>query len=132
MPNWCAVSIKIEGKSDNMKKFYMSLNTFNENGKKVSFSFFQLVPRPEAEKNNWYDWNTKNWGTKWDACEVVIFKETAEYIIIQCNTAWSPPTKWAINASKLYPDLTFTVAYCESGMEFYGVDIINDIKRKHS
>ena len=67
MPNWCAVSIRIEGHNNDITDLYKSLNTPNERGNVVSFSFFQPVPRPYKEDNNWYSWNCANWGTKWDA-----------------------------------------------------------------
>jgi hypothetical protein len=125
MPNWCAVSVRIEGRNNDIIKFRNSLNTPNGRGEVVPFSFFQLVPRPHKEDDNWYNWNCANWGTKWDARNVVIYKQEHNCIIIQCDTAWSPPKEWAINASILHPNLTFTVAYCGGGMEYYGVDIIN-------
>jgi len=39
---------------------------------------------------NWYDWARKNWGTKWNACEVEVeeYKDTLTY---RFDTAWDCP-----------------------------------------
>jgi hypothetical protein len=36
---------------------------------------------------SWYDWNTKNWGTKWGAYDVV----SVEPRVLRFETAWSAP-----------------------------------------
>lgn len=41
---------------------------------------------------NWYDWANENWGTKWGAYEVFIEAQTGTSLVLQFNTAWSPPT----------------------------------------
>ena len=40
---------------------------------------------------SWYDWNIANWGTKWDLCEPEIERVDDNTIVINCQTAWSPP-----------------------------------------
>jgi len=40
----------------------------------------------------WYDWNVKNWGTKWSTH--VDNVEVDEYnLVFWCSTAWSPPNE---------------------------------------
>lgn len=41
---------------------------------------------------NWYDWNLKNWGTKWNACYSEIYNKQISF-----NTAWSMPTEEIMN-----------------------------------
>ena len=40
---------------------------------------------------NWYEWNTSNWGTKWEACkgDADFEKDTATFSF---STAWAAPT----------------------------------------
>lgn len=70
---------------------------------KEGFSFQNIVPVPRETwgeyysksdgsetANNWYHWNNRNWGTKWDAKDPVIDKQES-CIVIEFDTAWSPP-----------------------------------------
>src|SRR5579872_225406 len=36
---------------------------------------------------NWYDWSNANWGTKWNACSVMVYGIPG-YIEIAFDTAW--------------------------------------------
>ena len=60
--------------------------------------------------DNWYDWNNSNWGTKWGA-----YDATAS---IHYNTAWGPANEFFVNASKLFPTLTFDTEYADEGGGF--------------
>jgi len=55
-----------------------------------------IVDRMSHTSNHWYDWNTRNWGTKWEVCEESSHdnfdKELSSYTLTYgFNTAWSPP-----------------------------------------
>lgn len=41
---------------------------------------------------SWYDWNVAHWGTKWDLCDVGYTRVDDNTIVLNCQTAWSPPT----------------------------------------
>lgn len=76
---------------------------------------------------DWYDWNRYNWGTKWDAntwgdCYIDGEDDWAE-IVIQFNTAWSPPLVWLEKVSKKYPLLTFKMDVEEESEEFIGCPV---------
>jgi len=75
--------------------------------------------------NHWYDWNVRNWGTKWD----VAVSEAEEYpdtyiegptqngensvVYYNFNTAWSPPFPAMEKLSAQYPSLLLTLSYEE-------------------
>ena len=71
--------------------------------------------------NNWYDWNVRNWGTKWDVAvrdneeypETELTDESETLLIYRFNTAWSPPTEAISKLSLQYPDLDFELSYEE-------------------
>jgi hypothetical protein len=71
--------------------------------------------------DNWYDWNVRNWGTKWDVAvsdddsypETELIEEWSDRLIYSFNTAWSPPLPAIETLSKQYPSLTFNLSYEE-------------------
>jgi hypothetical protein len=75
----------------------------------------------DFQGNNWYDWNVRNWGTKWD---VAVGDDKDEYpdttmeqhgkgVIYNFNTAWSQPTPAILTLSSQYPELVFYLFYQE-------------------
>lgn len=75
--------------------------------------------------NDWYNWNIRNWGTKWD---VAVHDEeehpdtymegpteNGENLVVyyNFNTAWSPPMEAIATLSSKYPSLLFTLSYEE-------------------
>jgi len=90
-------------------------------------------PQPKVEdfaeamkfsSDHWYDWNVRNWGTKWDVAvsSIDTYPNTtvedtanAENHVVHYNfeTAWSRPMPALLNLSTQYPDLLFTLSYEE-------------------
>ena len=78
----------------------------------------------ETDKS-WYNWNIRNWGTKWD----VAVRDGDEYpdtymegptpngenlvVYYNFNTAWSPPVPALEKLSAQYPSLLLTLSYEE-------------------
>ena len=117
MPNWCSNVITLSG--EGLEKFRKTLHSKNEEGKMIEFSFRQIVPRPKEEDENWYEWNLRNWGTKWDVNEVDI-EDKGDSIIIHNETAWSPPLPWGLRVSRRIPDLEIVIKYREPGVGLCG------------
>ena len=75
--------------------------------------------------NNWYDWNVRNWGTKWDVAvswdeeypdtQIYEYKSEGEdhWVVYGFNTAWSPPVPAMIKLSELVPNCVITLSYEE-------------------
>ena len=71
--------------------------------------------------DNWYDWNVRNWGTKWDVAiswneeypETELIDETDTSLCYKFNTAWSPPIPAIEALSAQYPNVEFDLDYEE-------------------
>lgn len=75
--------------------------------------------------NHWYDWNVRNWGTKWDVAVSDDNKYPDTYmegptpngenlvVFYNFNTAWSPPFPAMEKLSAQYPSLLLTLSYEE-------------------
>jgi hypothetical protein len=74
-----------------------------------------------ANGQSWYDWNCRNWGTKWDVAvadgeqysDTEIYDEQDNSIGYKFHTAWSPPFPAMEKLSMQYPDLEFSLSYEE-------------------
>ena len=90
-------------------------------GKFDNASFMAEFVRSMSEDNDWYHWNCRNWGTKWD----VAVSNGDEYpntelewtsdsdILIRFNTAWSPVHQILNVLSEQHPTLEFDYEYEE-------------------
>jgi len=77
--------------------------------------------RSMKEDQDWYHWNCRNWGTKWDVA-VVNNKDYSDTIMTvnddgsvmyHFQTAWSPVGEVLIKLSEQYPTLEFDYEYEE-------------------
>ena len=79
----------------------------------------------QFKTNDWYSWNVRNWGTKWDVgvssdeeypdTYMEGPTENGENLVVyyNFNTAWSPPFPAIAKLSSQYPSLLFTLSYEE-------------------
>lgn len=125
MPNICSNDLVVVGSGAD--QFYQ--DCLNHEGE---FSFNTLVSLPEEEKENWYDWQVANWGTKWDL-SVHAEDIKPDKVIVSSSTAWAPPVTWVQKVAPMYPHLEFTLLYEEGGMCFAGRYVQNgdDILEDH-
>jgi len=89
-------------------------------GKDADFSKFV-----QFEGEDWYNWNNRNWGTKWDVAVSDEKEDSNTYmegpvangdnLVVYYNfeTAWSRPLPALENLSAQYPDLLLTLSYEE-------------------
>lgn len=106
-------------------------------GDGTNFDFARLIPPPlyvysgdltSSAKHddakdfeaNWYDWNTANWGTKWNAYSFTSGTE-GEKAFVQFETAWSVPYPIivAFANSLLIP---FELRYFDEAPNFWGIE----------
>lgn len=63
-------------------------------------------------RNNWYNWNNRNWGCKWDA-RVHYANAEEKQLVYEFDTAWAPPIQVIETLAETYPDLEITLRYVE-------------------
>jgi hypothetical protein len=131
MPNWSSNALIV--KSNGSKEGERDLDVFmarvratkeDETFRKGLFNAFVPIDQNLYMSEAWYDWCCENWGTKWEVSYNNITFVSDTHITFE--TAWAPPTKWLLTASKEFPRLIFELAYSEQGMAFAGVQTIQD------
>lgn len=132
MPNWCQNILTISGPTEDVNRFIEAAKSPVDN---TDLSLGRLMPIPEDQENNWYDWCISNWGTKWDVDAVIthdhIYADkhipygTRKSVTYRFSSAWSPPVELfstLINRDdSIFENLYVHLAYAESGMCFVGV-----------
>ena len=95
--------------------------------KPTDMDTYYLQKDPNEDKtvlfsgNNWYDWNVRNWGTKWDVAlsdndeygETELVEDNSTNLIYRFNTAWNYPEPAIMKLAEQYPDLTFVLDFEE-------------------
>jgi len=131
MANWCNNNIKIIGNEKELKKFCKKikenfLNSFIPTPKELIGT--QSPPIKKNQKllikygaDNWYDWNIKNWGTKWDFKLDYLDTQNENERTLSFDSAWEPPIEGFQRISKIYPQLIFFLDYEELGVGFKGI-----------
>ena len=131
MPNWCEDTITVEGPTEALNEFLAAAKSeveeYGEVDVKTDLSLAKLYPIPSDA--DWYSWCITNWGTKWDveSCHAVISHDGENSrAIFETQTAWNPPLSAFHHISTLFPALEFHIVYDEPGMDFAGVQVIQD------
>lgn len=68
-----------------------------------------------ATKDDWYNWNLRNWGTKWDVTDALLAEHSKNKLLYVFYTAWSPPAEAIDHLAKQYPTLTFSMKSIDEG-----------------
>ena len=69
--------------------------------------------------DNWYDWQTTNWGTKWDVSDVEM-EDSISWVDYKFETAWSPPEGIYNELTKLFTTVDIIWFYREDGVQIAG------------
>jgi len=88
-----------------------------------------------------YDWNVKNWDTKWNACEAQMTelvtkkdknskeKWSGYYVQYRMDTAWSPPVNVMTKLSELFEDVLVELYFTEEAKMYPDaeMDFVNGV-----
>lgn len=115
MPNWITNIVHIEMKLDEEESNYeeqkAKLNKLYKKlkGKNQIFDFDAVIKSPKNKEVGscsgkhkdgevcWYEWNTENWGTKWNAADTKYLMDSYDddslvfEILVKFETAWNTP-----------------------------------------
>lgn len=126
MPNWCENYVEISG----LRKIVEQAESLVQ-GENGVFDFGKIVPEPKNQPDyDWFAWRNKNWGTKWNACEVR--KEDcgdADRIAYRFCTAWGPPEKVLHQLSRMFPSVRILHAWAEPSEDFAGIRVYYPCRR---
>ena len=121
MPNWCMNSLLVTGKKKDLVSFRDKVKPTKGSETSGQIDLNKLSKRPKAEEDNWYDWNVKHWGTKWNIEAHLDWDEPdGEVLEYQFESAWAPPCDAFLTGSKKFKNLKFRLKYEEPGMCFMG------------
>ena len=147
MPNWVSNSVTIEGAPDIVnsikeqlgKSYTMPVQAKGDLAYVVedkliesTFSFWNIIkptdmdayhkqPDFNSDKpyagNDWYSWNSRNWGVKWDTTnpELVHDEPNGNNLVLVYNfeTPWGTPDEALIELSRQFPTILITNEYME-------------------
>jgi len=72
-------------------------NLSGRSGRSEELSFKYATDYKEG-RADWHNWQSKHWGTKWDAYETEVRRDGTSITYDFC-TAWSPPVPWLATAA---------------------------------
>lgn len=143
MPNYVVNKLKIVDSKENIeeiKGFLRSTFKSDEEEYAIPMDFNKITPTPKwiyhgslgekeenlyGEENCWYDWNRKNWGTKWNAWKLddsYYFKypEIEEKNVIYFGTAWNGVKDLISKLGRIFPETQFEYSWAN---EDFGYDV---------
>lgn len=153
MPNWVENTINITGSAEDIADFKAKASqaktTVWDNKEELDesvLSFMNFISPPQEAiasgeyygthgfkdgkevgrtPNNWYEFNSREWGTKWDASEEELRNENATELSYYFQTAWAPPEPVFQAMAEQHPKLTFQFHSVEEqgwGVEYEGIN----------
>ena len=106
MPNWVTNDINIEGKIEDIEKFFEEVTAETGDTLEGYFSFQNLIPSSYGD--DWREANINNWGVKWDASEDFWeIDQAAGTAILRFQTPWDIPLPIFNAMTEQYPKLSF-------------------------
>jgi hypothetical protein len=94
-----------------------------EEGEKIidmALDLNKISPLPPEEEGNWYEWQVRNWGTKWNVTGWNWERRTDEELLMGFDTAWGPCIEAINKLARLFPKTKIKIKYCEPGEGFAG------------
>ena len=128
MPNWVMNTLTLEGDKELIAEVGARLRAPIPHGEDQDheFSFWNIIKPDDSimdeyegkndfnntSPNNWYHWNVRNWGCKWDA-RVTNSEITENTLCYYFDTPWGPPMNALQTLSEQYPTLQIQLRYIE-------------------
>lgn len=81
--------------------------------------FIQQFQKEIEEGQDWYHWNIREWGTKWEIDNALIIVEEGK-LAYAYQTAWSPPIEAINKLASIFPDLSFRSRFIDENDCFAG------------
>lgn len=126
MPNHVFNSMSVTGSPEAIKAFTeKAKHTRQDQSREFSYWNFVTPPQEAVDSgeydatrgfvageesgftaNNWYEFNTREWGTKWDAYDIDV-QVAPKSFFATFTSAWSPPTQVFEAIVAQHPELTF-------------------------
>lgn len=103
--------------NDSMNQTFKEFGEGNKVGAMTKTASDELLEKYGAD--NWYDWSTEAWGTKWQPSDINAEYES-DYILYDFNTAWSPPSGIYLALVQQFPNVHISWFYNEPGMQVCG------------
>lgn len=94
-----------------IEKMQDSLNNFTPEAMAEAMQRFH---KEMEVGQDWYNWNIREWGTKWEIQDAFVTQGTGE-LRYEFATAWSPPQPALSKLASQYPMLTFTLRCLDEG-----------------
>jgi hypothetical protein len=83
------------------------------NGSKKDEATGEMIRTGDTEWN-WYNFNNREWGTKWDIHHgVFLAEDKPDSLIYAFDTAWSPPVEAMLRLTEQYPEAKIILDYEE-------------------
>ena len=150
MPNYCTNNLTVTGDAKEIKRFHEAITAGELQAHENFRILDNLFPTPKELKDttkgyygegtekqikqeemnkanlkkfgspDWYEWNCKNYGSKWSDFDGVFGQVSDNEINATFMSAWSPIGEGIRNVSKQFPTLDFVLSYDEGGMAFCG------------
>lgn len=150
MPNYCTNNLTVTGDAKEIKRFHEAITAGDLQAHENFRILDNLFPTPKELKDttkghypdgsseqikqeemnkanlkkfgspDWYEWNCKNYGSKWSDFDGVFGQVSDNEINATFMSAWSPIGEGIRNVSKQFPTLDFILSYDEGGMAFCG------------
>lgn len=148
MPNHVYNKMTVTGSAEALAAFKTKSQRVDEENYLREFSYWNFITPPQDAldsgeyhathgfvngeasghtTNNWYNFNVREWGTKWDAYDIQPddYSPTDTQWTISWNSAWSPPIPVFEAMVDQHPDLKFDFYWEEEqgwGGEATGAD----------
>jgi hypothetical protein len=148
MPNWCENELTIFGKPSAVREVLVAIAPAPDGDGEATLghiSFNKIIPYPEeyeladqaseearargdelkdAFNHGGYEWCTRHWGTKWDACEQGDVApgslDGVRRADLSFSTAWTPPLPVIRELGRRFPGVRFRLKYWEGGLGYRG------------